>query len=175
MPAASRFVLAVSLVCGLATRASGQDVSATNGPVRPAPVVEVSGGWAGFIDESIDPIDHAVGGVGARVYLSRRISVGPELQYFIGPGHDRDVMATGNVTIDVLASSPGRRRRTTPFFVTGGGMFRHTNRYGGTRVSSTAVGIVLGVGVRTWVRQRVFIAADARLLRIAATVGIALR
>ena len=56
MPAASRFVLAVSLVCGLATRASSQDVGATHGPVRPAPVVEVSGGWAGFIDERIsDP------------------------------------------------------------------------------------------------------------------------
>ena len=46
-------------------------------PPRPAPVVEAVVGWAGFVDELL--VNHAVAGASARFYVSRRVSLGPEI------------------------------------------------------------------------------------------------
>jgi len=46
---------------------------------RPAPVVEFPVGWAAFLDDAV--IDHGVFGACARVYLTPRLSVGPEVVY----------------------------------------------------------------------------------------------
>jgi hypothetical protein len=142
-------------------------------PLRPAPVVEASGGWAGFGDEGI--VDHGLIGAGARFYLLRWVSIGPEIQVMAGPASDRDLLLTGNVVVDLLPPSASRPRRTTPYVVAGGGLFNHSDG----RFSSSEGGFTLGAGVRGWVNERVFLAADARLgwephLRVAGTVGFAL-
>ena len=154
-------------------QAWAQDAPAT----RPAPVVEGSLGWAGFGDEGI--VHHTLVGAGARYYLSRRFSIGPELQYMVGPDSDRDLILTGNVVIDVLAPTADRPRRTTPYVVAGGGLFRHSNRTFTGTFSSTEGAFTAGVGIRGWTSDRVFLAIDARLgwephFRLAGTVGIAL-
>ena len=157
---------------------SGADARAQDAPaVRPAPVVEGSLGWAGFGDEGI--VHHTLLGAGARYYLSRRFSIGPELQYMVGPDSDRDLILTGNVVVDVLAPTADRPRRTTPYLVAGGGLFRHSDRFGSETFSSTEGAFTAGVGIRGWTSDRVFLAIDARLgwephLRLAGTVGIAL-
>ena len=144
---------------------------------RPAPVVEVTGGGAGFLDESV--LKHGLVGAGARIYLWPRLSVGPELTYMVGPGNDRDLIVTGNLMFDVLAPTATGPRRVTPFLVAGGGVFRHTNRFQSRTYASTAGTFTLGLGVRAWVNRRTFVAMDARLgwephVRLAATVGFAL-
>ena len=96
-------------------------------PPRPAPVVELSAGWAGFGDEGL--IHHGLVGAGARFYLSRRFSLGPELVYMAGPDQDSDLMLTGNLWVDLLAPTPAKPRRTTPFLVVGGGWFRHSDGF----------------------------------------------
>ena len=84
-------------------------------------------GWAGFGDDGV--IHHGLFGAGARFYLSRRFSLGPELVYMVGPGQDSDLMLTGNLWVDVLAPTPAKPRRTTPFLVVGGGWFRHSDGF----------------------------------------------
>jgi hypothetical protein len=143
----------------------------------PAPVVEVSGGWAGFLDDAL--IDHAVFGGSARVYVSPRLSLGPELVYMIGPGQDRDLFVTGNLTFDVLRPTADRPRRVTPFVVVGGGWLRHSDRFGTETFSSGEGAFTAGAGVRGWVNDRVFVAGEARVgwkphLRLSGTVGVAL-
>lgn len=145
--------------------------------VRPSPALEATGGWAGFLDD--DVIRHGVAAAAARVYVTPRISLGPEVQYFIGPNSDRDLVVTGNVMVDVLASTPNRPRRTTPFLVAGGGWFRHTDRTGTGPFTSSEGAFTAGVGLRAWVSERLFVAFDARVgweahLRVAATVGVSL-
>lgn len=145
-------------------------------PPRPAPVVEASLGWAGFGDEGI--VHHTLLGAGARYYVSRRVSIGPELQYMIGPGSDRDLVLTGNLVVDVLAPTADRPRRTTPYAVIGGGLFRHSDRFQSGTFSSTEGAFTAGIGVRGWTSDRVVLAVDARLgweahLRLAGSVGIA--
>jgi hypothetical protein len=171
---ARRTVAAVA-VWGLVL--TGADARAQDArAIRPAPVVEGSVGWAGFGDEGI--VHHTLFGAGARYYLSRRFSIGPELQYLVGPDSDRDLILTGNVVIDVLAPTADRRRRTTPYLVAGGGLFRHSDRFGSDTFSSTEGAFTAGVGIRGWTSDRVFLAVDARLgwephLRLAGSVGIA--
>ena len=146
-------------------------------PPRPAPVVEGSLGWAGFGDEGI--VHHTLVGAGARFYVSRRFSLGPELQFMIGPGSDSDLVVTGNAVFDVLGPTASRPRHTTPYLVVGGGLFRHSGRALRGTFSSTEGAFTAGIGLRTWLSGRVFAAVDGRLgwephLRLAGTVGVAL-
>lgn len=153
-----------------ATAARAQPVADSS---RPAPAFEGALGWAGFGDDGI--IHHTLAGVGMRYYLWRQVSVGPELQLMIGPGQDRDLVLTGNLVLDALGPRAGRPRRVTPYLVLGGGLFHHSNRFGG----STGGAFTVGPGVRVGLSDRAFVAADGRLgwaphLRLAAIVGIAL-
>lgn len=168
-------VTARCLVVACLVAAAGSAAAQTLTPDRPAPVVEGSLGWAGFGDEGL--IHHTVAGAGARFYVSRRMSLGPEVQFFAGPDSDTDLMLTGNLVVDVLAPTGTRPHRTTPYLVIGGGFFRHSDRFGDSTFASTEGGFTAGVGVRAWLTDRVFLAGDARLgwephVRLAATVGV---
>ena len=121
-------------------------------------------------------INHGLFGAGARFYLSRRFSLGPELVYMVGPGQDRDLMFTGNLWVDLLAPTPAKPRRTTPFLVVGGGWFHHSDGFAGGTFSSSEGAFTAGVGIRGWVSERVSLGVDARLgwephLRVAGTVA----
>jgi hypothetical protein len=146
------------------------DIARAQAPAeRPAPAAELALGYATFVDDA--PIHHTVFGGAMRVHLLPRISVGPELQYMVGPGEDRDLILTGNVTFDVLPPD----RRITPFFVAGGGMFHHSDRFGG----STEGAFTAGPGVRVWLSDRVYVAGDFRIgwelhFSVTGTIGVAL-
>jgi hypothetical protein len=139
---------------------------------RPAPAIELTIGHAAFIDE--DPIDHLVLSGGYRHYVGPRLSLGPEIQYMIGPGKDRDFFATGNVWFDVMGPDP--RRRVTPYLVAGGGIMLHYPEFdflGGPYKEGAATG---GIGFRVAISDRWYVAPEARLgweahARVTATVG----
>ena len=169
-------VLAAGLLVALGGPATAQP--AAQATAAPRIVADGALGWAGFGDEGI--IHHTLIGAAWRGYVTRRISLGPEVQFMSGPGSDRDLILTGNVMVDLLAPTASRPRRTTPFVVLGGGLFRHTQRFLTGTFSSTEGAFTFGTGVRTWVNERVYVAADARLgwephLRVAALVGVALQ
>lgn len=135
--------------------------------------VEVTGGYAGFVDDATK--HHGVVGGSARYYLSRRVSIGPEIVHMRGPGGDRDLFVTGNVTVD-FGTSGGRPPRIVPFVVVGAGLMRHSDRFGATTFTSSEGAVTGGAGVRGWVTDRVFVAGDVRLgwelhLRTTASVG----
>lgn len=148
-------------------------VAAQSTDLLPAPALEFTGGYAGFVDDAV--INHGLVGAALRYHLSPRISVGPEIQYMIGPNSDRDLILTGNVTFDVTPPAS----KVTPFLVAGGGLFRHSNNFGGRSFSSSEGAFTAGGGVRSWVNDRVYVAGEARLgwelhWRFSGTVGVAL-
>lgn len=166
--------LTVLLTLAVAVPALAQSAA----PAPPVIVVEGAAGWVGFGDDAL--IHHTLVGAAARAYVTPRISLGPEVQFMVGPGSDRDLVLTGNVMVDVLAPRPDRPRRTTPFVVIGGGLFRHSDRFGSSTFASTEGAVTAGVGLRGWINERVYIAGDARLgwephVRVAATVGVVLK
>jgi hypothetical protein len=113
-------------------------------------------GHAGFLDETT--INHSVWGAAARWYVLPRVGIGPELVYLKGPGDDRDLVITGNVTFDFVAG-----RRITPFVVVGAGMFRHTDTFSGQTFTSTEGSFTAGGGVRVPIGERLYIAPELRL------------
>ena len=144
---------------------------------RPASAAELLVGYAGFADDAT--IDHTVVGGAARVYLSPRVAVGPELVFMRGPGSDRDLMLTGNLTFDLLRPRQGKPPRVSPFLVAGGGLFRHTDRFGGASFSSSEGAFTAGGGTRVWFTDRVYGVADFRVgwelhYRVNGGIGIAL-
>ena len=78
-------------------------------------VIEVSGGFAGFVDESIIP--HGTVGAAVRWDVAPHLSVGPELVYMAGGSDDQHVHLTGKVVVDFL-----RDRAASPYFVADGGL-----------------------------------------------------
>jgi hypothetical protein len=162
------------MMAGFAVTAAGQ-TSAPRG--RPAPAVEFTGGYAAFLDDSA--IGHGVFGAAFRFHLTRRLSVGPEIAYMIGPGDDRDLFLTGNVTFDLANPGPGRAGQVTPFLVAGGGLMRHSNSFGGAAFSATEGAFTGGGGVRVWLSPRVYAGSEFRIgwephFRITGTIGVAL-
>jgi hypothetical protein len=123
---------------------------------RHAAAAEALVGHAGFADETT--IGHAVVGGAARWYVLPRLAVGPELVYMVGPGDDRDLMLTGNATFDFR-----RGHVTTPFLVAGGGLFRHSDRFGGVAFSSTEGSFTAGGGMRLPLGARLYVAPEIRL------------
>src|SRR5690606_25043396 len=92
-------LLRVCLILVLLLLPSTEAAAQSNAPL-PAPAFEITGGYAGFLDD--DTVDHGLVGGALRVHLLPRVSIGPEIQYMIGPRSDRDLIVTGNVTLDVL-------------------------------------------------------------------------
>ena len=141
--------------------------------------VEAVGGYAGLIDESF--VDHTVFGASGRIHLSPRISIGPELVYMRGPGFDRDLFVTGNLTFDFLvAPSDARRGTVNPFLVAGGGLMRHSNRFGSNTFTSSEGAVTGGGGVRAWITDRVYALGEFRLgwephYRVTGGVGVVWR
>jgi hypothetical protein len=141
--------------------------------------VEAIGGYAAFVDESF--IDHAVFGAASRFSLSPRVSIGPEIVYMRGPGFDRDLFVTGNLTFDVLRPAGGVRRGIVqPFLVAGGGLMRHSDRFGASTFTSAEGAVTGGGGARVWLTDRVYALGEFRLgwephYRATGGVGVSLR
>ena len=136
--------------------------------------MEATLGHAAFLDE--DPIEHSLFGGSVRFALTPRVSVGPEVVYMIGPGHDRDVFVTGNLWFDLLGANGGSPRRVTPYLIAGGGLMRHRNEFFGDDFTSNEGAATGGIGVRIALTDRWYVAPEARLgwephSRLAVTVG----
>lgn len=143
---------------------------------RPRPAVEVAAGWVGFADDGI--VSEGLIGGAARFYLLPRVSIGPELVYIGGTGHNH-LIVTGNVTWDLFASSGGRAYRTTPFLVVGGGLFQTRESLFTGSFTSSEGAFTAGGGVRTAISDRVTAGIEARAgwethLRISGLVGVQL-
>jgi len=155
---------------------TGQNAFAQS-DARPPAALEFLAGYAGFVDDGT--IDHAIFGTAARLYLTPRVAIGPELVYMRGPNSDRDLFLTGNLTFDVIPPRGGRPRRVIPFLVAGGGFFQHSDRVGSFSFTSYEGAFTAGGGVRGWITDRVYAMADLRFgwelhARLNAGVGVSL-
>ena len=137
--------------------------------------VKATVGWAGFVDDAT--IDHAVYGGGARISLTPRVSVGPEVVYMVGPDADRDLFVLGSIWIDLLAPRPdGRSRPTSCSAAATWAIATSSGRgpYPWTHEGS----FTAGGGARVRVGDRVYVGGDVRIgwelhLRATAHVGVA--
>ena len=133
-------------------------------------VLEVTGGYAGFVDDAT--IEHVTIGTAWRWNVGPRFSLGPEIVYMRGPGGDRDVFVTGKVLIDFLPS-----RSVSPYFVADGGLMLHRDSFAFSSAYWSNEGAVsFGGGARVDVTPRMFIAPEVRIgwephVRVSVNVG----
>src|SRR5262245_52530330 len=74
---------------------------------RQFPQLEFAAGSLLFPDDGI--VNEGFYGANLRLYVTPRVSVGPEIAYISGEGHNH-LMLTGNVTYDFLSPLGGRMR-----------------------------------------------------------------
>ena len=137
-------------------------------------VVEVSGGFAGFVDESIIP--HGTLGTAVRWNLGRHFSVGPEIVFMNGGPGDQDLFLTGKLVVDFMPARP-----VSPYFVADGGL--QVTRLTLVRPADfwyREGAVSFGGGARINLTPRVFIAPEVRIgwephIRFTATVGWRMR
>ena len=151
-------------------------VRAAEAQERPAPTVEFAVGSFIFVDDGFP--SERFGGAAGHVYLSPRISVGPEIAFVQGQNH-RHFMATGNLTCDLVDPSNARGRRVTPFVVVGGGLFQTHENFPVGDFTSTEGAFTAGGGVRTLLGDRVTLGIEARVgweahIRVNGMVGVRL-
>ena len=127
---------------------------------RQGPAAEFAAGWMGFADDGI--VSEGFVGGSVRLYVTPRLSAGPEVIYIHGDNHSH-LMVTGNLTWDVLAATNGRPPSVTPFFVVGGGIFQTRENFPSGGFTSTEGGFTAGAGVRALVGERVAVGVDARV------------
>jgi hypothetical protein len=123
--------------------------------------VEFLAGYAGFVDDAT--IDHSVFGGAGRVYLTPRISVGPEITYMRGPDLDRDWFFLGNLVWDIRHPRAGRPPRLSPFLIAGGGFSIHSERVRTGIFTSSEGAFAAGGGTRVHVTDRVYAMVDFRI------------
>jgi hypothetical protein len=145
--------------------------------IRPPASIEILAGHAGFADEAT--IEHAVFGGAGRVYLTPRISIGPEVTYMHGPGDDRDWFFLGNFIFDFRSPVAGRPPRVSPFVIAGAGFFTHSDRVGTGIYTSGGGTFAAGAGTRVNVTDRVYVMGDLRFgwewhYRITGGVGVSM-
>ncbi len=85
---------------------------------RRTAIVEVVTGWAGFVDESW--IDRTMIGGGGRVFVTRRVAIGPEFVFLRGPNDEHDWTLTVNATVDLVLDAPSSPRRFAPYLAARG-------------------------------------------------------
>lgn len=147
---------------------------------KPGLIVEVVVGRSGFVDEEWDYFT-TIGG-GARIFVTPRLAVGPEVAYMSGELDASNLSVTGNVTFDFIQDDGVRR--FVPYLAAGGGYLRQKALVGSgpgstaLRPFTSSEGTVsAGFGARIALTSRVFIASEFRLgwepeSRIAMTIGI---
>src|SRR5688500_4278157 len=119
-----------------------------------APVLELTAGWAGFVDDAT--ISHGIVGGQARWSVTPRLRVGPVVTYMKGPRSDRDLFVTGNVTFALVAAPAPRPGLVVPYVLGGAGFFRHSDRFGASSFASTEGTFTAGGGARVWVTPRLY-------------------
>ena len=155
------------LLAPLIQRASAQE--------KPPPAVELAAGALLFFDNAV-VAEGFVGGSG-RVYVTPRVSVGPEISYVSGDHHSHFIL-TGNVSFDLVQPAGGQQRLITPFVTLGAGLFRTSEAFPDIETfTSTEGAFTAGGGVRTLIGRRVFVGAEARVgwelhIRLNALIGI---
>jgi len=143
-----------SILAVLSLLASGSASYAQEAPSRLA--LDVSGGYAAFVDES--PIPHFTFGGGVRWQLSPGVSLGPEVVFMKGPADDRDVFLTGKVVVDFLP-----RRVVSPYFVADGGAMLHGTKFSGGPYWVHEGAVSAGAGARIDVTPHLSIAPEFRI------------
>lgn len=167
-------LMAVGLcVFGWSTVVLAQDEDA------PSPKVEAKAIVGGAV---FDEVGHPMVGAALRYYITKRVSVEPEILYLRNSTDDQDFIVTGNVAID-LTEPAGR---LVPYVVGGAGVIHHQGpRLSGTNfftgapfnldTSYTTWSASAGVGVKIFITKRFFIAPEGRLGRepmLRGSVGI---
>lgn len=162
-------VMVVTLAGPLTRQAAAQD--------RPPPVAEIAGGALLFADDGVVTEPYAGGAL--RVYVTPRLSVGPEIAAVSGRNHSHTIL-TGNLTFDVRAPLHGQPRRVTPFVVAGAGVFTTRERFSHSTFTSSEGAFTAGGGLRGWVSDKVVVGVEARVgwelhVRVNAMVGVRLK
>jgi hypothetical protein len=137
-------------------------------------LVEGGLGHAGFIDSPI--VDHFTVGGSARVFVTPRIAIGPEVVYMRGPGTDRDRAIMGTLSFDLLPDA-ARSRRVVPYLVVSGGLTRQSVDFASVPFTSTEGALSGGIGARIALGRGIYLAPEARLgweplTRVAVSIGL---
>ena len=153
-------------------------------------VEAVAGRFAFNYDEGAEA--YGIFGGAARFRLMPRLSVGPEVNYAIGPnyslgvlvpgapsgGRDRALMITAHATFDFRSQESRGHPRISAYVVFGGGLLRQSGTSWFGSYTDTQPCYDGGIGLRAFVTDRFYVAPEWRLGmphlqgRVVAVIGV---
>ena len=129
-------------------------------------------GYAGFVDDAFIDLHHSAFGGAARIYLTERFSLQPELVYMYHSPGDKDWVLIPALAADLRP----REKRLVPYVIGGVGFLYHQ---GGIFSGTTLTGGV-GLGTKIFLSERWYLAPEVRVgwepfLRATVGIGYVLR
>ena len=130
-------------------------------------------GHAAFIDESY--LNHFVVGGSARFYLTRRLSVEPELLYMRESRRDQDWVLVPNVAFDFRRPDA----RVVPYVIGGAGLLRNKQTFGNWSYAANSWTVGGGFGAKIFLTERLFVSPEVRIgtepiFRLTGSIGFVL-
>ena len=157
-------VVSIMLFCFAHTSAQGDTAS---------PKVEARATVGGIV---FDEVGQKVVGGSVRYYITKRVSVEPEVMYRRGSETDQDYLFQPNIAYDF-----GGSERLVPYVIAGAGVIHHEGSFSGFDfvtgapqtfdTSYTTWTASAGLGVKIFVTKRLFVAPEGRLGREPALRG----
>lgn len=152
----SRVRCLLLITLGLASVANAQTKAEVRG----------SFGFVGFGDEGLS--SHAIYAGSARIYVTRRVSFEPELQYLYHSRADKDVVLIPNVAFDFRRSDA----RIVPYVIGGVGWLHGIRPFRSTNESIASAGF----GVKAFLTDRLYLSPDLRVgspihVRLSVAIG----
>jgi hypothetical protein len=156
---------ALMLFCLTEARAQ-QDLSPPKAEIKVA---------AGISTFNADPTNnnntyrHTIIGAALRYYIYRRLSIEPEVLFMWWGQHDRDVVFTPHLALDLMPSNG----RVVPYVIVGIGVEHHRDQitfrdfFNGNqlvtkKISGFTVSANAGVGAKLFLTDRLFVAPEVR-------------
>lgn len=156
-------IIAVVLLCLPSVR-SQQSVS------RPKAEIKVMGGISTFGNGLDNNLRHTIVGGSLRIYVTRRLSVEPEVLYMRRSDHDRDYVFTPHLAYDLNDPT----KRFVPYLIAGVGIEHHQdqftfadffndNKITTRKISNNVVSANVGGGIKMFLTDHLFVAPDVRV------------
>lgn len=152
-------IAAIAGLVWLATPAAAQTAAAASKPDR---TIDINWGYTVFTDED-QRFEHTLLGGAARLPVTARLAIGPEVAHLRGPVNDRDWIVGGKITFDLVPDTGATPRAVVPYVVGGGGWLHHSdivNEEPETVNTGIANG---GAGARISLGRYLYVAPEFRL------------
>ena len=154
-------IVAIVGLFSMAAPAAAQQATSTAAG-KPDRTIDINWGYTSFTVED-QKFEHTLIGAGARLPVTSRLAIGPELAHLRGPATDRDWVFAGKLTFDLIPDTGATPAAAVPYLIGSAGWLHHSEEINDEPTTvNTGFGNG-GAGVRIALGRFLYVAPEFRI------------